>query len=63
MIGNKLFYIDLSQGENSMGGSSLSQYLNKIYTEPPYINNVDKLKQAFKIVQRLINNNLILSDI
>lgn len=56
-----IYYLDLSDGEKNMGGSILSYCLDNLYTKPPYINNFSKLKNAFKIVQTLISNNLLLA--
>ena len=58
---NKVYFVDLSGGYCSMGGSSLSQVMNNIYTDPPSIRDTAKLKQTFIIIQELLQNDQIVS--
>jgi len=55
-----LLFVDLSEGNMSMGGSMAQQYSN-CCGRPPYIRNMDKLKQMFLLIQELIKNDMILS--
>ena len=59
--GNCILYIDLSESNMSMGGSSFSQIINNIYKDVPYIRNINKLNKTFELIQYLIKNDLILS--
>jgi phosphoribosylformylglycinamidine synthase len=59
--GNKLYYIDLSDGEMNMGGSILSSKIGKLYTEPVCFENFKLLKDTFILVQNLIREGKIVS--
>jgi phosphoribosylformylglycinamidine synthase len=58
---SKLIYIDLGEGKNRMGGSALAQVFNQTGDESPDVNDPLKLKNAFTAIQKLIENDLILS--
>ncbi len=59
--GDSLYYINMSQDEFKLGGSSLAQTQNKIGQETPNIKNAKFFKNAFDAVQELIRKNLILA--
>ncbi len=58
---SKLIYIDLGEGKNRLGGSALAQVFNQIGDESPDVNDPSLLKNAFTAIQKLIDNDLILS--
>lgn len=53
--------VDLSAGENRLGGSALAQIFGKIGNVSPDVENLEKLKKAFLAVQKMIEENLILA--
>ena len=59
--GGSIYYINLSQDDFKLGGSSFAQTLNKIGTETPTIKNSDFFKRAFNAIQNLIKDNQILA--
>ena len=59
--GGDLYYINLSDEEYSLGGSSFGQILNKIGNNAPTINNPEYFKKAFNSVQNLIRDEKISS--
>ncbi len=56
-----IIYIDLGNGKNRMGGSSLAQVYNKTGTITPNVENPQQLKSFFDTIQKLNNDNKILS--
>lgn len=56
-----IYYINLSQDEFKLGGSSFGQILNKIGSDAPTIKSADFFKRAFNSVQELIKNREIAS--
>ncbi|HBI02265.1 MAG TPA: phosphoribosylformylglycinamidine synthase [Flavobacterium sp.] len=54
-----VYYINLSQDEFKLGGSSFSQVRNAIGKETPTIKNVAFFKKAFNVIQELIKNDEI----
>ena len=56
-----IYYIDMSFDELKLGGSSFAQTQNKIGTKAPTINDSNKFKNAFNLVQDLIRANKIKS--
>ena len=56
-----IYYIDMSFDELKLGGSSFAQTQNKIGTNAPTINDSNKFKDAFNLVQDLIRANKIKS--
>ncbi len=56
-----LLFIDLSGGENRLGGSALAQVFGQVGNESPDIEEPDLLKRAFNAVQELIKKGLVLS--
>lgn len=59
--GGSIYYINLSQDDFKLGGSSLAQTLNSIGNEAPTIKDVAFFKNAFNTMQELILNNQILA--
>ncbi len=59
--GGSIYYINLSQDDFKLGGSSFAQTLNKIGTETPTIKNAAFFKSAFNEIQGLIKAGQIVS--
>ncbi|MGV6846531.1 MAG: phosphoribosylformylglycinamidine synthase, partial [Lutibacter sp.] len=59
--GNQLYYLNLSQDQLKLGGSSFAQIVNKIGNDTPYCQDADYFKKAFNIVQELIQSNKIIA--
>ncbi|MHC5201432.1 phosphoribosylformylglycinamidine synthase [Myroides sp. LJL119] len=57
--GGSIYYINLSQDELQLGGSSFAQILNKIGNQAPDIKDAAYFKKAFNAIQSLINKGLI----
>ena len=57
--GGSIYYINLSQDEFQLGGSSFAQILNTIGTETSTIKNAAFFKKAFNTIQELIGDNQI----
>ncbi|WP_310378032.1 phosphoribosylformylglycinamidine synthase [Flavobacterium sp.] len=56
-----IYYINLSQDDFKLGGSSLAQTLNAIGNETPTIKDASFFKNAFNTIQELILDNQILA--
>jgi phosphoribosylformylglycinamidine synthase len=59
--GGSIYYINLSQDDFKLGGSSFAQTLNKIGTEAPTIKDAAFFKRAFNTIQDLIKDGQILA--
>ena len=59
--GGSIYYINLSQDDFKLGGSSFAQVLNKIGKETPTIKDVDFFKRAFNSIQELIKDRQIVA--
>ena len=59
--GGSVYYINLSQDNYKLGGSSFAQIQNKIGSETPTIQDSEFFKHAFKTIQELILDNQILA--
>ncbi|MBX9807092.1 MAG: phosphoribosylformylglycinamidine synthase, partial [Flavobacteriaceae bacterium] len=59
--GGSIYYINLSQDEFKLGGSSFAQTLNSIGNEAPTIKDASFFKNAFNTLQELILKNQILA--
>lgn len=59
--GGSIYYINLSQDDFKLGGSSLAQTLNKIGSETPTIKDAAFFKQAFNTIQELIKERQIVA--
>lgn len=57
--GGNIYYINLSQDDFKLGGSSFAQVLNKIGNEVPTIKNGANFKTAFNVIQDLIKADKI----
>ena len=56
MTAGSIYYINLSQDDFKLGGSSFAQVQNKIGNDTPTIKNADFFKRAFNIIQNLIKD-------
>ncbi|MEL0457149.1 phosphoribosylformylglycinamidine synthase [Flavobacteriaceae bacterium SZ-1-7] len=56
-----IYYINLSQDDFKLGGSSFAQILNKIGKETPTVKDASYVKNAFNTVQNLIRNGQIVA--
>ena len=61
MTVGSIYYINLSQDEFKLGGSSFAQTLNKIGQEVPTIKDATFFKNAFNTIQQLILDDNILA--
>ncbi|WP_405604447.1 phosphoribosylformylglycinamidine synthase [Polaribacter sp. Asnod1-A03] len=52
--GGNIYYINISQDEYKLGGSSFNQALNAIGNETPDVTNASYLKKTFNTIQKLI---------
>ena len=59
--GGSIYYINLSQDDFKLGGSSFAQTLNSIGNEAPTIKDAAFFKNAFNTLQELIIDNQILA--
>ena len=57
--GGDLFYLDLSGGSFSLGGSSFAQIQNKIGSKTSTISDPDYFKSSFNLIQQFIEENKI----
>ena len=57
--GGDLFYLNLSGGPFSLGGSSFAQIQNKIGSETSTISDPDYFKSSFNLIQQFIGENKI----
>jgi phosphoribosylformylglycinamidine synthase len=56
-----IYYINLSQDDFKLGGSSFAQTLNKIGNETPTIKDAAFFKKAFNVIQDLIKDRQIVA--
>ncbi len=59
--GGSIYYINLSQDEFKLGGSSFAQILNQIGSDAPTIRDSDFFKRAFNTIQNLIVDDQIVA--
>lgn len=59
--GESLYYLNFSQDQFKLGGSSFGQVLNKIGKETPTIQDEKFVVRAFNTVQNLIRKDLVLA--
>ena len=57
--GGNIYYINISQDEYKLGGSSFNQSLNAIGNEAPDVTNASYVKKAFNTIQKLIKADKI----
>ncbi len=58
---SKLLYIDLGAGQNRLGGSALAQVFGQVGDTSPDLDDPQLLTRAFNAVQKLVDEELILS--
>ncbi len=56
-----IYYINFSQDQYQLGGSSFGQILNKVGSKAPTIKDDEFFKNAFNAVQELVSNKRILA--
>lgn len=56
-----IYYINLSQDDFKLGGSSFAQILNKIGNETPNVKDAAYVKTVFNTIQKLIKDNKIVA--
>jgi phosphoribosylformylglycinamidine synthase len=61
MTNSSIYYVNLSQDDFKLGGSSFAQIQNKIGNETPTIKDSNFFKNAFNTIQELILDNQILA--
>lgn len=59
--GGSIYYINLSQDDFKLGGTSFAQVLNTIGTEVPTIKDANFFKKTFNVIQDAIVNNQIIA--
>jgi phosphoribosylformylglycinamidine synthase len=59
--GGSIYYINLSQDDFKLGGSSFAQTQNKVGHETPTIKDADFFKRAFNTIQDLIKDRQIVA--
>jgi len=59
--GGSIYYINLSQDDFKLGGSSFAQVLNKIGNDAPTIKDAAFFKKAFNTIQNLIKDRQIVA--
>lgn len=59
--GGSIYYINLSQDDFKLGGSSFAQTQNKIGNDVPTVKNADFFKKAFNTIQNLIKERQIVA--
>ena len=57
--GGNIYYINISQDEYKLGGSSFNQTLNTIGNETPDVTNASYVKNTFNTIQKLIKADKI----
>jgi phosphoribosylformylglycinamidine synthase len=57
--GGNIYYINISQDEFKLGGSSFHQVLNTIGNEAPDVKNTEFIKNTFNTIQKLIKADKI----
>lgn len=58
---SQLMLIDLGRGKNRLGGSALAQSYNQLGNESPDVDDPKLLRNAFLVVQQMIDEGLILA--
>ena len=59
--GGNIYYINISQDEFKLGGSSFNQVLNAIGNAAPDVTNTDFVKTTFNTIQNLIKDDKIVA--
>lgn len=58
---SKLIFIDPAEGRNRLGGSALAQAFGQTGNESPDVESYQNLIHTFKVVQKMIDENLLLA--
>ena len=58
---SQLLYIDLSDGQFSLGGSSFAQVVGRVGRQAPAINNAERFAKTFDLVQAFIEEGKIMA--
>ncbi|MFY0654068.1 MAG: phosphoribosylformylglycinamidine synthase [Cyclobacteriaceae bacterium] len=61
IIGSKILFIPLSDGNFELGGSSFAQSLNSIGNQPPALKDTTEIQKIFSCIQKLISEENILA--
>jgi len=56
-----IYYINISQDDFKLGGSSFAQVLNKIGKEAPNVQDASYVKNVFNTIQQLVRDNKIVA--
>ncbi len=56
-----IYYINISQDDFKLGGSSFAQVVNKIGNETPTVKSADYVKRVFNTIQELIRDEQIIA--
>ncbi len=59
--GSELLLIDLSAGKNRLGGSALAQVYGQLGAEAPDLDDCERLKSFFNLIQALAKDDLLLA--
>ena len=59
--GGSIYYINLSQDDFKLGGTSFAQILNTVGKEVPTIKDAEFFKKTFNVIQNAIVNNQIIA--
>ena len=59
--GGDIYYINLSQDDFKLGGSSFAQINNKIGSNTPTVKSAEYVKNVFNTIQNLIKDDLIIA--
>ena len=60
-VNDTIFYINISQDEYKLGGSSFAQTLSKIGSDTPTVKDAVYVKRVFNKIQQLIKGNKIIA--
>jgi phosphoribosylformylglycinamidine synthase len=58
---SQLIFIEITKDQVRLGGSALAQVYGQIGNDSPDVDDPDMLKRAFRAIQKLISENLILA--
>ena len=59
--GSRFIYVDLAMDSFKLGGSSFAQYMNRLGSEAPMVNDPDYFVKTFNLLQLLIEEGRILA--
>ncbi len=58
---SELILLDLGAGKNRLGGSALAQVYGQVGVKAPDLDDCERMKSFFSVIQRLITDNLLLA--